>query len=387
MRRNGPDLANILDACLTRMNAGTSIDELVNEFAATPEKAEELRVLLETIQAVVPDRENLRVPASAQRNSRQRFLSQAQKLQQQPGATSLKVWLRFLRFLQHHSGSIAFAMTAILLLFIAFGSTKALPGDGLYPVKLVAERAGISLSGSTAVREERVSVYDTRRAEEVAAMIRMKRSGAIRFGGFLSSTKDKRWQVAGINLKLSTDADQQARTLTGAYVEIKGFLENNGVVRVDTLEPRLETVQGTITSIGTGQWSVGSQLVVITTNTRVSGIPRVGSQVAIQGTPLVNSSQVLAISVEVGNQSANESASATATVSPTVTVTAAVKPAIIDEPTETAQPTINAKPIQLKTPQAQSTDQPGQATSEPEDHHDQNNLPGNPNGDHSSGDQ
>ena len=111
MKRNGPDLANILEVCLTRMNAGSSIDELVNEFAGTAKQAEELRGLLETLQAAGPDKESLRVPASAQRNSRQRFLSQAQKLQRQPGAASLQIWLRFLRFLQHHSGSIAFTLT------------------------------------------------------------------------------------------------------------------------------------------------------------------------------------------------------------------------------------------------------------------------------------
>jgi hypothetical protein len=355
MNRNEPGLTNILETCLTRMGSGSTIDELVNEFAANaPEKAEELRSLLQAVQAILPEKGSLRVPASAQRNSRQRFLSRAQKIQQQPGATSRQVWLRFLRFFQHHAGTIAFAMTAIVLIFIAFGSTRALPGDGLYPVKLAAEQASNSLPASAANREELVSVYDNRRAEEVNAMIRVKRTGEVSFGGYLSNTKEKRWQVTGINLQIAQATEQKAQDWSGMYVEIKGFLGNTGEVRVENLEPRTETLQGTISSLGADRMTIGSQHVLFNSHTRLTGTPRAGSKVTIQAAHLVDSAQMMAVSILV--------ASETATITPTATT----QPTITKEPTKTPLPTLDAKPILVDTPANQNNgkSEPGHPTSE-----------------------
>jgi len=381
MTRNGPDLANILETCLARMDAGSTIDELVNEYAAhSSEKAEELRALLHTALAILPEKESQRVPTAAQRNSRQRFLSQAQKLQQQPGAASLQRWLRFLRFLQRHAGSVAFAVGAIILLFLAFGSTRALPGDRLYPVKLAAEQASNSLPGSAAAQEASETVYDNRRAEEVAAMIQMKRTGTVSFGGYLSRTKDKVWQAAGIILKIPQAKDQQAQALNGVYVEIKGFLESNGEVQVESLDPRLETLQGTIARIEPGRWTVGSQQVIITEYTQITGTPRIGSMVLIQTANLENSTQIQAITAAVRSE--------TITASPVGTTTPTTLPTFTEAPTETPQPTIKAKPNLIQTPQGKDKEQtqPGESDDESEEDHDgdspESNRSSKPPGDH-----
>ncbi len=358
-----------LDTCLLRMEAGDSIDEIVQAYAAaSPEKASEIREILQIAEAALPAKESLRVPAAAQRASRELFLAHAQKLQQQPGAASRMFWLRLLRFFQHNFGSIAFAAATIVLLFVGLSSLNALPGDRLYPVKLAAEQAEINLTGAGTAREEQISIYDARRAEEVANMIRLKRSGTVRFGGYLERSKEPSWQVAGIQLQVTQELEKQAQLLSGAYVEVKGLVGNQGVVQVESLTPRLEPVSGMLTSIAPDGWQVDRQQVKINANTVINGKPKVGDQVLVQAVHLADSTQMLAVSVEIiasngtGTQAASPQVSLTAAATATLTTT--------PEPTETitatGTPTILAKPIGTEPPGNNNSPEP-QSSHEPED--------------------
>lgn len=321
---------------------GSSIEEAL---ADCPEQAAELRPLLQISMSSMLQSRELRPSTSAQADSRRRFLDQAGQLKQRRGEAAL--W-NVLSLVRRNLGSAVFAAAVFLLLFVALNTARALPGDRLYPVKLVAEQVQVNLAANPAFRAQQQTIFQTRRAEEVKQMVQMGRSGAVSFSGFLSSAgAQKGWQVAGISLKLGTEQAQHAQALSGVNVEVKGWLDGEGQVQVETLRPLLDNLQGTLTNLSADYWVVSGQTVRISQNTRINGVPHLGSQVQAQVARLANSDQLLAFSVSL---SGGTQTSPTRTATPTLADTA--------KPTPTEVNTITPQPEQETpvAPQVEPTD-------------------------------
>ena len=372
-------MAEILEICLQRVKAGRTIDEAVADY---PAQADELRALLQITLDALPQAGEIGFSYRAQFDSKKQFLAQAEQLQQRPGAA----WLwSLLHFFRANAGQIAFSLGALVLLFVALGSAGALPGDGLYPIKLAAEQAEVNLAGSPASRVTLESTYDNRRAEEVAQMIQMRRTGKVSFGGFLSRDNQMELRVAGISLVTDPALAQQTQGLLDVYVEVSGSLGLDGQVSVEKLEPRLQTLSGTIQQMEVGTWQVDGKLVKITAATRITGTPDLGSRVTLQTAPLKDSQLVLAISGEVISDPAatpKPSETSQPTVTPTVTQTQA--PPVItstpehsgdddDDPKGTQEPEHEDEPEETK--------EPGDEDDHPED--DDSGEGGEEGGDHS----
>ncbi len=328
-----PDLAGILDTCLQRIQMGSSIEEALADY---PEQAPELRRLLQISLSARPQAGELRPPASAQADSRRRFLSQAGQLKERRGEAAL--W-GVLSLARRSLGSAAFVAAALLLLFVALKSSRSLPGDGLYPVKLAAEQVQVDLAANPAFRAQQETIFEARRAEEVKQMIEMRRSGAVSFSGFLSSAGPQTgWQVAGIPLKLSAEQEQQFQALSEVNVEVKGRLGNDGQVKVETLRPLLDSLHGTLTGLSADHWVVSGQTVWINQNTRINGVPHLGSQVQAQVARLADGDQLLAFSASLSGGTQTP---------PTRTATSASA--------DTAEPTLQPEQETPVAPQAAPT--------------------------------
>ncbi len=323
-----PDLAGMLEICIRRIRMGSSIDEALADF---PEQAAELRRLLQISMSSMLQPGELHPLTSAQVESRRQFLDQAAQLKQRRVEAAL--W-SVLSLVWRNLSSVVFAAAVFLLAFVALGSARALPGDRLYSVKLAAEQLQIDLAADPTFRAQQQTNFAARRVEEVKQMIQMRRSGAVTFSGFLLSTEPQTgWQVAGVPLRLSADQTQQTQALSGVNVEVKGWLDSDGQVQVETLRPLLENLQGTLTNLSPDRWVVSGQTVRISQITRINGVPHLGSQVQAQVARLANSDQLLAISVSL---SGGTQISPTRTATPTSTDTA--KPTPTEGNTVTPQP-------------------------------------------------
>lgn len=342
-------MAEIFEICLQRVKAGRTIDEAVADY---PAQAEELRALLQITLNALPTAGEIGYPSRAQSDSKKQFLAQAEQLQRRSGAA----WLwSLLHFFRANAGQIAFGLGALVLLFVALGSAGALPGDGLYPIKLAAEQAEVNLAGSPASRITLESTYDSRRAEEVAQMIQMKRTGQVNFGGFLSKTDQNELRVAGIALVTDPALIQQTQGLLDVYVEVSGSLGLDGRVSVEKLEPILKALSGTIQQMETGTWTVDGKLVKVTAASRISGTPVLGSQVTLQTAILKDSQPVLVISGEV---TSNPTATPSPSKTPQPTITLTVTPTV----TQTLAPTV----ITSTTENTAGDDDDSKGTQEPE---------------------
>jgi len=333
------DLSQLLVECLQKLDAGYTTDQILAEY---PEQVSQLKPLLQLALSVQAAGKDIRIPASAQTDSRRQFLNQAQVLKQRRGMAGL--WTT-LRFIQHHLVEATFVLAAVAMLVIALSSASALPGDGLYPVKLTAEEVGSSLAGGASSPLDQQAVTDQRRLDEVTRMIQSGRTGDVHFAGFLDPDGASGWLIADIPLTFDENSAKLASALSGGYVEVTGTLNQAGKVEVTQVQPRLINLEGSLQSQEAGRWTVNDTFVLLTEVTQVNGVPQVGSPVMIQAARMRDPQQVLAVTVDVESDAASEpttTSTTTSTATPTPTKTAL--PTLTPTATGTPTPSMNFQP-------------------------------------------
>ncbi len=337
------EISSAFAACLQKIEAGSSVEQVLVNY---PHLANDLRDLLLIAINARQSAAGVRVPASAQIDSRRRLLLQAQELKKRRASTGF--WA-FLSFFRQNTSSLVFATAALTLLFIALGSTRALPGDRLYPVKIAAEQAESSIVSGSSAQMSLEDGFDSRRAAEVTQMIQDRRTGTVRFGGYLGKNKVNNWQAAGISLKIYTDFEQRAQNLLDVYVEISGDLDVNGLVEVTMIQPRLIPITGALQSVEGDVWKINDLTVQTNNSSVINGTPRPGKAIDIQAARLIGTQQLLVISASVsdaGNMKTSEPKEVTLIPSQTPTPTLTQTPTFLPTPiiTQTPEPSIDPEP-------------------------------------------
>jgi len=279
---------SLLEYFLARLEAGENLESILAQF---PDKAGKLRPLLTAALKAHDSGAPLRIPASAQIDSRTRFLAEANRLQKkQPG------------FLPH----LRFAGAAALVVFIfivgLFGtglaSAKAVPGEALYPVKRAVERAQLALTIDQVTRLNLEEEFDRRRVSETETLTKAGSLESVTLAGPLNESTDQTWTVGGVQLNLTPDQEAVARSLSGSYIEVKGQVRSEGDLDVEDMELRLFNFSGTLDAISENEWLVSGVKVLVMENTQITGKPKIGKKVELT-TLHYNEEYFLALSVKV----------------------------------------------------------------------------------------
>lgn len=260
---------SLLENCLARLNAGEDLELILAQY---PQQAAELRPLLMAALKARRAGSPLRIPASAQIDSRTRFLVEAQRRQSQP-----KSFFPRLNF----AGAL---VTALILLFAGiFGtslaSAETIPGEALYPVKRVVEKAQLALTTDQNTRLKLEEEFDRRRVAEAEELEQKGRIESVRVAGPLEESEDETWSVGGVKLKLTSEQVVLARTLTGSYIEVNGQIRGEEGIEVESLELRLFTFSGILEAIQDNEWTVSGVKVLVMETTQITGKPKVGKRV------------------------------------------------------------------------------------------------------------
>ena len=260
---------SLLENCLARLNAGEDLELILAQY---PQQAAQLRPLLAAALRARQSGRPLRIPASAQIDSRTRFLAEAQRRQSQP-----KSFFPRLNF----AGAL---VTALILLFAGiFGtslaSAKTIPGEVLYPFKRVVEKAQLALTTDQSTRLKLEEEFDRRRVAEAEALEQNGRIESVRVAGPLEESDDETWSVGGVKLKLTAEQVVLARTLTGSYIEVNGQIRGEEGIEVESLELRLFTFSGILEAIQDTEWTVSGVKVLVMDSTQITGKPKVGKRV------------------------------------------------------------------------------------------------------------
>jgi hypothetical protein len=342
--RSQSEISNALAVCLQKIEAGSTVEQALASF---PQLADDLRSLLTTAQTAQQAAERIRIPASAQVDSRRRMLIQAQKMKKRRIST---LYWALVDFFRHNAGSVAFAISAVALIFLAIGSTRALPGDSLYPVKIAAEQAESAIVSGSAQKNALEDGFDTLRAAEVAQMIQDQRTGTVRFGGYLSKNNADTWQAAGIALNLTQDNKQKAQSLLDVYVEINGVLDAKGQVNVKAIQARTIPVNGTLAGVNGETWAINHLTLRVNKDSIIHGTPGQGKAVTIQAARLNGTQDLLVMSASFSDAYNQKTSEPNEVVVPTIVT-----------PTPTQTPTL--QPTPAPTQFVAPADDPSNASS------------------------
>lgn len=220
------------DECVELMRAGRSVDAYLKAY---PEYAAELTLLLDVVADVRVQRQ---VPPRAPEvaaASRQRFMAAAQQMgaaaavRRAPTlAEGLAIWWSDLLRSLAGPGRPAYAMAALLLVVVILGlsatqavtaSAYAMPGDSLYPVKLISEQVQLLLARDPGARLALEQQFTERRLQEARYAIEHGVAvGNLRISGVLEAFSETEWVVAGLPLRITADTTIVGEPAVGAHV-------------------------------------------------------------------------------------------------------------------------------------------------------------------------
>ncbi len=162
---NPPEIETILDFCIDEMRTGKSVDYCLAQF---PEYREELEPLLEMAGQIG----ELDIPEPSATAINQALFEIGRRTPAQPekpfntGARGLfkPAWFRW----------TANVLAAVILLFFGFSTASAdsVPGDILYPFKLLTERVQIILTFSSQNKADLHLAFSEQRLKELSELYR-----------------------------------------------------------------------------------------------------------------------------------------------------------------------------------------------------------------------
>jgi hypothetical protein len=327
--------AEALEICLSRIEAGASLEEALRPYGSL---GSELRPLVEIALANRAYAASLAAPKSSLTRSRARFMNAAQANAER----SQRRWFGGIAFSRLGFAALAFLLVLIIGGFsTAAASAKALPGDILYPVKLASEQTRLFLTADPHDRLTLEKSFDERRAQEILELLKRDRSEIVRLGGEVTRIQPGEWIVRDTIVWLDSSTQLEHEIEIGFYVEVTGPLRSDGSVLAQTIRARQIIFSGTVDATGSGQWVIDGLAVQVTSRTRWSGKPELGSRVTVTAFVLADGS-LQASQVQVGTASGAEvtwtsepGASPTATFTPTPTISPTSTPTQIskqDEP-------------------------------------------------------
>jgi hypothetical protein len=182
---------------------------------------------------------------------RRRFLEEAARQKESPALRlSLPAWLR-----PSLRPAFALAMALVVLVVLAGGgatlaAAHSLPGDYLYPVKLVSEQVRLAFTSDPAVRTELVNQFAEERRQEAQTIVALRRQANVRFQGSLESFNAENWTVDGFTVGLDEETQVDGDPTLDATIAVLAWSPGDGTLCARHLRviPPLTPIGATPTS-------------------------------------------------------------------------------------------------------------------------------------------
>ena len=212
-------IEDALDASIQMTAAGATIDTCLETY---PQHATELRALLQAVflarqdQLPVPPR-----PRKTVLSQRRAYVAAADALKpvrlapvasvaarttpQPVAAPSPPWWQTWGNIFRQPQWRGAMAVALMLILVIGFGRTAvtvasgALPGDALYPVKILAEQTRLVLTADNEQRAQLEQQFNQTRLEEAGSVATEGRQVLVQLPGVIESIDGDTWTIFGLD--------------------------------------------------------------------------------------------------------------------------------------------------------------------------------------------
>lgn len=216
-------LSEIFDDCLVRLAAGATVEQCLRDYSGDSDR---LRPLLETVtlmRRALPPAYEVMAAQDHVRATMTTAMQSVNAVPRRPRTASPRRWVSALT----SAALLIFALLGAL----GYAAEGALPGDPLYPFKLVSEAARLSVIHDPALAE----AFAQRRVDEVRTVLADGRQVSVSFAAPVVSINGARWDVGGVPVEVSTATRMTEPIRPGDEVEVEGFA-SAGVVRADEIE-------------------------------------------------------------------------------------------------------------------------------------------------------
>ncbi len=284
-----------LEIGIVQIHAGMDLEEVLALF---PEFSVELRAPLEAAQAARWLAVSTIVTQNVEQDSRERFVQAVgtTRMRMQGGRRRPRTSLASPAGRRISARSSAYRVVGILAVLIALVlglaaavmiSSRALPGEPLYPLKQAGERAQLWFQRDPARRLELEKNFDSRRNQEVQSLIVRIRAGEalaplpVQWIGELQETLPGIWKVQDLNVSLLPETQLVGQVIPGYVVVVDGQLQADGTLSADRIAIRQFQVRGRLDRAGSAGWVSGGVPFTVTEDTIIEGQAIPGSQVLL----------------------------------------------------------------------------------------------------------
>lgn len=199
--------------CFDALDQGKPIQQILDSY---PADANRLRPLLET--AAQLSSFSLQPSLAAQAKSRSAFLEQAATLKDARHS-------RPAFFFGLRKVLIPMMAVIVVLLFgsgLLLASASAVPGDTLYGAKQVIEGFQLDLAADSEAKSRLAEQFNQERIREIQALLKAGGDAEVTFSGLIERIQPEFWQIAGIEVQLSSESEIDGPAAVGASALVKG---------------------------------------------------------------------------------------------------------------------------------------------------------------------
>lgn len=268
-----PKIEDKLEAAINALHLGA---EPANVLQLFPQDQAELEPLIKTIHAArrlqSPEGDSL-----AMQRSRTRTLVESNRFLDRKSTSFLGMRIPRL--------ALAVVMVLLILVFGAGGlivtSAESLPGDQIYPLKLVVENLRMQFNPAQDSRSFSKSQYNQRRINEVQHLLDMKREEPVVFSGIVEETTQEFWIVADILVKVTDETNFSGEVGRGTLVEVFGATTSDGWVAAQEIKLRTKDLVGVLEELTPEYLSVSGLRIHIDSQTQIDPRLNIGDQVIV----------------------------------------------------------------------------------------------------------
>ena len=126
---------------------------------------------------------------------------------------------------------LAFAIAMVTIMVTGgtlVASAASLPGDVLYPVKLVTQQTQIALTFDAGTRSQLEEQFNLRQRQDIQTAARLGRQATVELGGVLEQMDNNTWVVGGLTITLRPGTTMIGQPHVGDWVMVQGNLPGNG---------------------------------------------------------------------------------------------------------------------------------------------------------------
>jgi hypothetical protein len=247
----------ILEDCLSRIDRGESLPEVVDSYPALESHLEPLlqvALMGRRLPKPVPSSDGFRI-------GKNMLLAEMNKIQQantfrqngyNPDSSRLtERWLgRITRLIQVKRTTrltpiYRFAVVGLVLIlmggfFTVNASASSLPGDVLYDLKLGLEQARIFFTFDQDARQELVLAFEKGRVSEVELLLETGREEEVEFGGVIEQKGESIWIIKGFSVQIAPATEMKGDPEIGSEVDVAATTQEDGTLQASEISVEVD---------------------------------------------------------------------------------------------------------------------------------------------------